>query len=41
MKMDDEVIIMGLVRLSFPTFFLLMILIQNFIQINNNIKPEA
>ena len=29
------------VRLSYPTFFLFMILIQNFILINNHIKSKA
>ena len=31
----------GAARLSYPTFFLLMILMQNFILINNHIKPQA
>ena len=31
----------GAVRLLYPTFFLLMILMKNFILINNHIKPQA
>ena len=33
--------LMGAVRLSCPTYFLLIILMQNPILINNHIKPRA